>query len=194
MDFKTHLIDAWEMTLEFIAPLIIITLIMFVVWFLSFGILVPVTFAGYTQSILLMIRQGREPRIQDLFSQLNLFLPLLGFGIMVCAATVIGLIFFVLPGLLIALATVFICLYVVPLMIDKNLGLFDAIKKSYSLALQGALVDHLVVVIIFIGIHAVGSSVFIGSLFTQPLATIFLLSVYEKKTNLDSASGGALSD
>lgn len=188
MDFKTHLIDAWEMTLEFIAPLIIITLIMFIVWFLSFGILVPVTFAGYIQSILLMIRQGREPKIQDLFSQLNLFLPLLGFGIMVCAATVIGLIFFVLPGLLIVLAAAFICLYMIPLMIDKNLGLFDAIKESYSMAMQGALVDHIVVVIIFIGINAVGSSVFIGSLFTQPLATIFLLSVYEKKINLESAS------
>ena len=73
-------------------------------------------------------------------------------------------------------------------MIDKNLGLFDAIKESYSMAMQGALVDHIVVVIIFIGINAVGSSVFIGSLFTQPLATIFLLSVYEKKINLESAS------
>jgi hypothetical protein len=182
------------MTLEFIAPLIIITLIMFVVWFLSFGILVPVTFAGYTRSILLMIRQGREPRIQDLFSQLNLFLPLLGFGIMVCAATVIGLIYFVLPGLLITLATAFICLYMIPLMIDKNLGLFNAIKKSYSMAMQGPLADHFLVVIIFIGINAVGSSVFIGSLFTQPLATIFVLSVYEKKINLDSASSGVSQD
>jgi hypothetical protein len=82
----------------------------------------------------------------------------------------------------------------IPLMIDKNLGLFDAIKKSYSMAMQGALVDHIVVVIIFIGINAVGSSVFIGSLFTQPLATIFLLSVYEKKINLDSASGDVSQD
>ncbi|MHC4791687.1 MAG: hypothetical protein ACYS8Y_09675 [Planctomycetota bacterium] len=194
MEFKTHLTEAWELTLEFISQLIVLTLVMFLVWFLSFGILVPVTFAGYIYSILLLIRQGREPKIQDLFSQLNLFLPLFGFGIMVCAATVIGFIFLVLPGLLIALATAFICLYMIPLMIDKNLGLFDAIKKSYSMAMQGALVDHIVVVIIFIGINAVGSSVFIGSLFTQPLATIFLLSVYEKKINLDSASGDVSQD
>jgi len=34
---------------------------------------------------------------------------------------------------------------------------------------------------LFLGISAAGSAVFIGSLFTQPLATVFLLSVYEEK-------------
>jgi len=42
------------------------------------------------------------------------------------------------------------------------------------------LVDHVVVFILFVGISAIGSSVFIGSLFTQPLATLFLMSVYDR--------------
>jgi hypothetical protein len=62
------------------------------------------------------------------------------------------------------------------------------------MAMQGALIDHIVMVILFIGIIAVGSSVFIGSLFTQPLATVFLLSAYEKKINLDLASGDTSKD
>ena len=181
MEIKAHLTEAWELTLEFIAPLIVLTLVMFLVWFLSIGILVPVTFAGYIHSILLMIRQGREPKIQDLFSQLNLFLPLLGFGIIVSIITAIGFIFLIFPGFLIALIIALVCFYTIPLMLDKNLGLFAAIKESYTLAMQGKFLDHIVAVIIFIGIVAVGSSVFIGSLFTQPLATIFLLSVYEEK-------------
>ena len=182
MDFKKHLETAWELTLEFIAPLIMLTLVMFMIWFLTLGILVPVTIAGYTQSLLLMSRQGREPKIQDLFSQLNLFFPLLGFGIVVFIATLVGLIFFIFPGILVMLAIAFVCLYMIPLMTDKKLGLFDAIKQSYALAMQGAFVDHIVVIVLFLGINAVGSSVFIGSLFTQPLATLFLLSVYQEKT------------
>ncbi len=189
MEFKTHLAEAWELTLEFIAQLIVLTLVMFLVWFLSFGILVPVTFAGYIHSILLMIRQGREPKIQDLFSQLNLFLPLLGFGIIACLVTAIGFVFLIFPGILIALIIAFVCYYMIPLMIDNKLGLFAAIKESFSLAMQGNFLDHIVAVIIFIGIVAVGSSVFIGALFTQPLATIFLLSVYEEKIRLSPANG-----
>jgi len=64
-------------------------------------------------------------------------------------------------------------------MTDRNLGLIDAVKQSYSMVIKESIVDHIVVFILFIGISAIGSSVFIGSLFTQPLATIFLLSIYE---------------
>jgi hypothetical protein len=189
MEFKTHLMETWELTLEFIAPLIILTLVMFLVWFLSFGILVPVTFAGYIYSILLMLRQGREPKIQDLFSQLNLFLPLLGFAIIACIIAAIGFVFWVFPGILVALIIAFVCFYMIPLMVDNKLGLFEAIKESYSLAMQGNFLDHIVAVIIFIGMIAVGSSVFIGSLFTQPLATIFLLSIYGEKIRMRPANG-----
>ncbi|MGD2270493.1 MAG: hypothetical protein PVI06_08850 [Desulfobacterales bacterium] len=181
MDLKKLITLAWESTLEFIAPLIVLTLVMFILWFLSFGILVPVTFAGYTHSILLMIRQGREPKIQDLFSQLNLFLPLLGFGITVSLAALLGFVFLVFPGILVTFIITFVCFFMIPLMTDQKLTLMAAIKKSYSLAMQGGLLDHLVVVIIFIGISVIGSSVFIGSLFTQPLATVFLVTVYEEK-------------
>ena len=69
MNFKYHLETAWNMTLKFIAPLIFITLVMFLLWFFTFGILAPVTMAGYMSSILLMLRDGREPKIQDLFIQ-----------------------------------------------------------------------------------------------------------------------------
>jgi hypothetical protein len=47
---------------------------------------------------------------------------------------------------------------------------------------KGNMVDNLAVFIIFIGLLALGGTTFIGSLFTQPFATIFLISVYEEKT------------
>ena len=64
-------------------------------------------------------------------------------------------------------------------MTDRNLGLIDAVKQSYLMVTKESIVDHIVVFILFIGISAIGSSLFIAALFTQPLATIFLLSVYE---------------
>jgi hypothetical protein len=181
LDFKGHLESTWDLTLEFIAPLIIITLVMFALWLISFGILAPVTLAGYTQSLLKTMREGRDPRVQDLFAHFNLFLPLLGFSLSVFAATLVGLVFLVFPGVLVAFAVAFVCLFALPLMTDQNLGLFQAIRQSYDLAVGGSLTDHLVVVIIYLAILAAGSAIFVGSLFTQPFATLFLLSVYTEK-------------
>ena len=181
MDFKRHIESAWNLTLGNIVTLILLTLVMVAVSSFTLGILAPVTMAGYTQSLLLLIRNGREPKVQDLFSHMNLFLPLLGFGLAVAVASLIGFSLLVLPGIVIVVGVTFCCVYMLPLMTDKNLGIVDAIKESYAMGRRGELVDHVVVVVIFIAISAIGSSVFIGVLFTQPLATLFLLSTYEEK-------------
>ena len=182
MDFKTHLEKAWRLTLKYIAPLIIMTLVMIAASFFTLGILGPVTMAGYMQSILLMMREGREPKIQDLFAQMRLFFPLLLFGIAVFLPALIGFSLFVLPGIAVVLAVAYCCLYMLPLMTDKKLGLVAAVKESFSMTTNGNWIDNIAVFIIFIGLIVLGSSTFIGSLFTQPFATIFLMSVYEEKT------------
>ena len=181
MDFKRHIETAWNLTLGNVVSLIIMTLVMVAVGSLTLGILAPVTMAGYTQSLLQLIRNGREPKVQDLFSHMNLFLPLLGFGIAVFVATAVGFMLFLLPGIVIVVGITFCCIYMLPLMTDKNMGIVDAIKESYAMGRRGDLVDHVVVVIIFMAITMIGSTVFIGVLFTQPLATLFLLSTYEEK-------------
>lgn len=181
MDFKRHIETAWNLTLANVVSLILMTLVMVAVGFISLGFLAPVTMAGYTQSLLQLIRSGREPKVQDLFSHMNLFLPLLGFGIAVTLATIIGFTLFVLPGMIITLAITFCCIYMLPLMTDRNMGIVDAVKESYAMGRRGELVDHVVVVIIFLAISMIGSTVLIGFLFTQPLATLFLVSTYEEK-------------
>ena len=183
MDFKKHFEVAWTLTLKFIAPLIVMTLVMFLVWFFSLGILVPVTTAGYIQSILLAVREKRDPSVKDLFSQMEIFLPLLGFFFIIMVAVIVGSVLFLLPGVLAAMFISFACLYVVPLMTDKRLKLLEAIKVSYQIAIQKPIHDHIVIIIIFFGISAIGNSVFIGALFTQPLATLFLMSVFEEKAD-----------
>lgn len=181
MDFKRHIEIAWNLTLGNIVSLILLTLVFVGISTLTLGILAPVVLAGYTQSLLLLVRNGREPKMQDLFTHMKLFLPLLGFGVAVFVVSSIGFMMFFIPGLIVVVAVTFCCIYMIPLMTDRNLGIMDAIKESYAMARKGQLVDHVVIVIIYLAITTIGGSVFIGVLFTQPLATLFLLSTYEEK-------------
>lgn len=182
VDFKKHLVLAWELTLRFIVPLVLATLVMFLASFFSLGILAPVTMAGYMHSVLLLIREGREPKISDLFSFMRLFLPLLFFAILAFVAIMIGFALLVLPGLALALALAFGAVYMLPLMTDKGMGLVDALQESFRMAFKVNVGEHVVVVLIFWLIQAIGGSVAIGVLFTTPIATIFLMSVFEERT------------
>ncbi len=181
MDFKGHLEKSWHLTLQFIVPLIFMTLLMVFSSLLTLGILGPVTLAGYMHAVLLLVRDGREPKVQDVFSQMGLFLPLLGFGVVTVIATAVGAMMLILPGILIVLGIVYSCLYMMPLMTDRKLSLTDAVKESFSMALKGDPMEHAIVVILFLGISWVGSFVVIGWLFTQPLATVFLVLVYQER-------------
>ncbi len=181
MDFKTHLETAWKRTLQSIVPLIILTLAAAAASTLSLGILSPVIFAAYCHSILMLVRDGREPRVQDLFSRLGLFLPLLGFSVVVFIVLGIAFSMFVLPGLILSFAITWLSLYLFPMMTDRHMGLIDALKASVEIANGEDRMDHLIVAILFIGISSIGSSLLVGWLFTLPLATVFLMGVYEEK-------------
>jgi len=184
MDFNRYFRTSWNLMLTFIVPLIIMTMVMLGIGFLTLGILSPVMMAGYIHSILRMIRENREPKFQDLFSQMKLFLPLLGFMILVFVIIGIGFLLLVLPGILISFALAFCCIYVLPLMVDKDMKLFEAVKQSYSMSVKGQVMEHLVLVILYFGIMAIGGSVFIGTLFTLPFTTILLLLAYEDLTGV----------
>jgi hypothetical protein len=50
------------------------------------------------------------------------------------------------------------------------------------MAVKGQILDHVLVVVLYMGIIALGGSVFIGFLITCPLANVFLASIYNEKT------------
>lgn len=191
MDFKKHLEAAWNMTLKHIVALILMTVVSLAVSLLTAGVMGPVVMAGFFQSIIRMMREARAPRVEDLFSQMRLFLPLLAFSIVVGLAVLVGTMLFILPGLAIALVATFGCLYVLPLMTDRRMGLIEAVKTSWQMALQESVADHIVVVILFVGLMAVGGSVFIGILFTQPFAMVFMVSVFLERIGTPPAQGAA---
>ena len=181
MDFKEHLETAWKSTLKFIGPVVLLTLTQLLISTFSLGIMAPVTMAGYIRSLLLALRQGREPEIKDLFSEMRLFLPLIGFGFLVMLALMIGFTFLILPGILMTAALVFGTLYMVPLMTDKGLGLMEALKGSWEMATQEPWTDQIILTVLYLAIVSVGSSMLVAILFTQPLATFLVLAVYEQR-------------
>ncbi|HHO47119.1 MAG TPA: hypothetical protein ENN06_01465 [Desulfobacteraceae bacterium] len=182
MDFKKLLEETWRVFTGFLPALLVNTLALIGISLFTLGILAPVAAAGYMQSLLLAVRDKRKPEIGDLFSQMRLFLPLLGFTAAAAVALMLGFAMLVLPGIIMALALVFFCLYMLPLMTDRQMGLIEAVKESSRMALEEPVTEHLAVVAIFLGITAVGQSFILGTLFTQPFATIFILLVYEWKT------------
>lgn len=190
MDFRKHFEKAWSLTVKFVIPLVLMTLVLFVVSAATLGILSPAAMAGYVHSILLMVRSGREPKIQDIFSQMRLFFPLLLFAIALFIATTLGYLLFVLPSIVIVALICFGCIYMIPLMTDRKMGLVSAFKESWRLSLEGRIIDQIVVVVLFLGITFVGSSLFIAALFTQPLATAIVLSVYEEKISTKVENSG----
>jgi len=179
MNMKYHIETAWKHCINNIVSLIILTLVAAAVSIISIGILAPVAFAGYTSSLFQLLKYNREPKAQDVFSQLKLFIPLFIFGLIVFIITIIGFTLFVIPGILFTVIMGYTCLYMIPIMVDKQYGLLDAIKKSISMVTSSHLSDHIIVFIIFVALTTVGGSSFVGFLFLQPFATLFLLSVYE---------------
>ncbi len=183
MDFKKHLENAWNNTLQFIVPVILLTLVQLVVITFSFGIMAPVTTAGYMQSLLLALREGREPKIGDLFSEMRLFLPLFFFGLLAFIVIMLGFALLILPGFIVAGFIVFATIYMIPLMSDKQMGLMEAIKESWTMATRTPVSNQFIVMVLYMVIVALGGSIAVAVLFTQPLATFFVLSVYEERLN-----------
>ncbi len=183
MDLKKHLEQGWSNTVQFIGPVLLITFVQIIVVFCSLGFLAPVTTAGYFQSLLLAQREGRTPEIRDLFSQMFLFLPLLLFGFLAFVVIALGFLLLILPGIAMTILLVFACLYMLPLMTDRGLGLIDAVKESWAMAVKDPIGDHIIITLVYIGILSVGGSLPFVILAAQPLATFILLSFYEERVN-----------
>lgn len=64
MNMKYHIETAWKHCIGNIVSLIILTLVVAAVSVISIGILAPVAFAGYTESLFQLLKHNREPKAQ----------------------------------------------------------------------------------------------------------------------------------
>ena len=67
------------------------------------------------------------------------------------------------------------------------MGLIEAVKESSRTALEDPVIEHIAVVAIYIGLTAIGQVVPFGIIFTLPIATIFILYVFEEQYSWEAA-------
>lgn len=181
MNFKDLVVRSWQNTLDYIGPLLLITLVQLVLIIISLGILAPVTTAGYLNSLLRVIREDRKPEVGDLFSEMRLFLPLFILSLLIAVVAFVGFTLLILPGFAVLAFISFAAFYLLPYMVDQQLGLFDALKASWNTALEEPVSDHIIVVIIYVAIMSLGSSLWFAFLITTPVATFIMIEAYRER-------------
>jgi uncharacterized membrane protein YvlD (DUF360 family) len=140
----------WNAFTADIVPLLVGGIIAGILSVITLGILAGPLFAGLYSMVIGRIRDGRPARIGDVFSCMDRFWAFLWAAIVLvvlialASLTIVG-------GVL--LATVW--LYVFPFMVDRRMGLTDAMTASYHQVVDNGFWEHLALVVIFVAISAV---------------------------------------
>ena len=145
--------------LDDILPLVLATLIVAALSVLTLGILAGPLYAGMLNMVIERMRDGKQPRVGDVFSCLDRFWAFLGAAILLAA----------------------IWFYTFPLMIDRRMGLIEALHTSKDMVLRTGFWEHVALVIVLIALGALGR----GPLFllTVPFgAAVTVASYAEART------------
>jgi len=156
-----------------ILPLIIAGFFVSLLTGLTLGILGGPLLAGLYRMVSLRLREGREPQFSDVFYFDRFLEFLLAFYALVLLIA-LGFAFFILPGLF--LATIWF--YVFPLMVERDLGLGEAMRESKALADRVGLAQQFALTLVLLLIGGILSSLTDGlsSVFFTPFAAIYVIT------------------
>ena len=127
-------------------------------------------------AIVLKFVKNEKPTIQDLVSKKHLFSKYIFSNILVSILTIIGFLFFIIPGIVLAVRMQFYVYFIV----EEEVGPIDAIKKSWNLT-KGSFWN-----IFFFGLLAgvvqiLGAlALLVGLIFTTPTMWVAWAVGYEK--------------
>lgn len=131
---------------------------------------------GFT-NFFLKISRGEEATSNELFSKINMFWKFILLSIFTGLAVMIGFIFFIVPGIILALAfsqTAFI------LLDNPEMNVTDAMKLSYNM-MMGHKMDYLVLQLSFIGwAILMAFTLGIGYFWLMPYMTVTECNFYNK--------------
>ena len=117
----------------------------------------------------------KKPQVSDLFytkSIVNYFLVSLINGIIV----VLGFILLIVPGIILSIKLQ----YSTYLVVDKNMGVIESIKKSWEMT-KGVKMNLFLLDLLFIGINILGVlALLVGLIITVPLSMVASAFVYRK--------------
>ena len=142
----------WNAFTADIVALIVGALVACFLSVVTLGILAGPLAAGLYSMAIGRIRDGRPARIGDVFSCMDRFWGFLWAAIVL--VVLIGLASLTIVGGVL-LATIWI--YVFPFMVDRKMGLAEAMTASYHQVVDNGFWEHLALVVIFIAIGAVAN-------------------------------------
>ncbi len=126
--------------------------------------------------ITLELYDGKPLNFSNLYSQSNLILRYLGASILYGLMVFVGFIFFIIPGIYLAIKYQFFSY----LIVDKNMGIMDSFKKSENMT-QGVKMNLLLFFLALAGINILGALVFlVGLIITIPTTVMATVYVYKK--------------
>lgn len=130
-------------------------------------------------NLILHLVDGKKADIKDLYTYPNLLMKVLKMfvgSILAGIAVVGGLILLVVPGIYVAVRLQFFMYYLV----DKDLGIIDALKASWNVT-KGGLVNLFLFDVLLVLINFVGALLFgLGLLITVPLSCTAMTLLYRK--------------
>jgi hypothetical protein len=175
MDIGKVFERGWKLFVKDVAPYVIGALILAALSVVTIGILYGPLSAGLYVMAVRRVRQNRTAEIGDVFWGLSHFWRFFGAALLLLILIGIGFVFLIVPGLL--LATIWI--YVFPVMVDRDMGVFDAMAESRRLVRENGFGQHFVMVLLLIALSIAGSIAGgLGHLLTLPLTFTIVTAMY----------------
>jgi hypothetical protein len=171
LDIGAALTNAWHFFVKDIGPLIVGTLIAGLLSIVTLGILAGPLFAGVYSMVIGRVRDGRPAEVGDVFSQMDRFWSFAGGMLFLVVVT--GLAWITIIGGVL-LSTIW--LYVLPLMVDRRMGFWEALGASKDLVMKAGFWEHLALVVIGAVILAVVDGPF--TLLSMPFVTAGTVAAY----------------
>lgn len=140
----------WNAFTADIVPLLVGGLIAGILSIVTLGILAGPLVAGLYSMVIGRIRDGRRAKIGDVFSCMDRFWSF--FAAALVLVVLIGLASLTIVGGVL-LATIW--MYVIPLMVDRKLDLYDAMATSYHLVVDNGFWEHLALALVLIALGAI---------------------------------------
>lgn len=136
------------------------------------------------------IAHDSDPRLEQIFDGFKNFGTAIATYLLVAVATIIGMLLFIIPGIILALG---LCLSMYIIADDPEIGAYDALKKSWEM-MNGYKVKYFGLVLLFIGLSLLCVlTLGIGFFFLMPLMQVAMFKFYEDVKN-DYASNNPSGD
>jgi len=184
LDIGLALKQAARLFVKDLAPILIAALIAGALSVLTLGILAGPLFAGLYGMVIGRVRDGRQPEVGDVFSGLDRFWSYLGAALVL--VVLVGLASITIVGGFL-LATIW--LYVFPLMVDRRLGIGEAMKQSKDLVVKAGFWEHLALVLVLFVIVSVANGAL--AIIAAPFVVVAVSAAYfladEKQATLENA-------